>query len=291
MSFMFVVLVYRGFMRREISDKADLVERICTYVRSNLGSDLTLSYLEKRFHISRYHLQRVFMEVTGMTPGRWVEQCRINALRNHLKNGEPMPGAVYGNGYGSHNWLYEDHLSKLEMTHASYRKGGEGAEIRYMTSECSFGFILVAETDHGVCSVSIADGEKELENSIRMEFPKASLTRSESVRKTLDSVLSYLGGRMSDLPLDIDGTEFQKRVWAAILTIPYGETRSYSEVAVTLGEPRAHRAVANACAANPVPLIIPCHRVIRNSGDLGGYGPGVDRKKYLLELERADPQV
>ncbi len=266
--------------------KEELVEKICNYIRSNLSGDLTLRSLEKRFQVGRYSLQRVFIEVMGMSPRQYAEQCRIHALKGNLRNGKPLPEAIYSTGYASQSWLYEDYLSKLAMSPSSYRKGGEGASIRFLTSECRLGFLLVAETDYGICSVSIADDELQLETALIREYPRAVITRSESARKSLDSVLSYFDGQLLNLPMDISGTEFQKRVWAAIMAIPYGETRSYNEVAATVGKPKAYRAVANACASNPIPLIIPCHRVIRNNGELGGYGMGARRKKYLLDMEK-----
>lgn len=266
--------------------KVDIVEDVCNYIRRNPSSDLSLTFLGEKFGVSKYSLQRKFREVMGITPRKYVEECRINLLKNNLKEGEAIPGAVYSTGYNSSSWLYEGSSSKLGMRPSSYRNGGEGMEIRYLTAQCRLGWLIVAETEHGICALSLADSEVQLIEHMRHEFPKADLSRSESVRKRLDSVLDYFEGQLLNLPVDVQGTEFQKRVWAAISTIPYGETRTYNEIAESIGHPRAYRAVANACGANPVPLIVPCHRVVRKDGGMGGYALGVQRKRYLLDMEK-----
>lgn len=158
--------------------------------------------------------------------------------------------------------------------------------INYLIERSKLGYLLVAETSYGICSVSIADSEEQLISSLKREFPQGKVLRSEKVRKRLKSVLDYFEGQLLNLPVDVNGTDFQKRVWSAIASIPYGETRSYNQIAEMIGKPKAYRAVANACGANPVPLIIPCHRVIRKDGSIGGYGLGPERKRYLLEMER-----
>ena len=173
------------------------------------------------------------------------------------------------------------------MTPSEYRKGGAGIQIRYLIAESKLGFILVAETDKGICSVSMADAPDQLIRHLSSEFHKATLLQSEEVRDRMNAILEYLDGKKLNLPVDVQGTEFQKRVWAAISRIPYGETRSYNKIAEEIGMPKAYRAVANACGANPVPLIVPCHRVIRKNGGLGGYGMGIERKKYLLAMEKS----
>ena len=172
------------------------------------------------------------------------------------------------------------------MQASSYRKGGAGTEIRYMISGCRLGFLIVAETDHGVCALSIGDTEEQLIRSLTGEFPRADIRRSDSVKKSIDAVLGYFEGQLLNLPLDIHGTDFQKRVWSALRTIPYGEVRTYQQVAEMINMPKAHRAVANACASNPVPLIVPCHRVVRKDGGIGGYALGAWRKKILLQREK-----
>lgn len=267
-------------------DKAEVVERICNYIRQHPSEDLSLSSLESHFNLSRYVIQKAFKEIMGIAPRKYVEECRILLLKRNLREGEPIPQAIYNAGYNSQSWLYEDPFSKLGMTLPSYRKGGSGATIHYLTAPCKLGFVLVAETVHGICSISMADTEEQLVESLRKEYPNADIVESEHARDRLVSVLSYFEGQLLSLPLDVGGTEFQRRVWAAISAIPYGETKSYNDIATDIGMPKAYRAVANACGANPVPLVVPCHRVIRKDGGLGGYGLGIERKKFLLDMEK-----
>lgn len=171
------------------------------------------------------------------------------------------------------------------MTPATYRKGGEGATIAYAVGDSSLGRLLVATTSHGICSVKAGRNDPELVRSLRAEFPRATIMKSSKATRYLNALNEHLNGQEVKFPLDIRGTDFQMKVWTALRDIPLGETRSYCEVAEMVGEPRAVRAVANACASNPVPLIIPCHRVIRKDGSLGGYGLGIGRKKALLSSE------
>ena len=282
--------IRQGMMDKRNSSstsKSDLVESICKFIKSNPSRNVSLHTLETRFGMSRFYIQKTFKEVMGISPRKYAEECRILLLKKNLKEDQPIPRAVYKAGYNSHSWLYGAQSSKLGMTPSSYRKGGKGATIFYLTARCKLGYPLVAETKYGICSLSLADDEDTLVSFLGKEFPNADIVRSEQVRGRLNSVLDYFEGQLLSLPLDIIGTEFQKRVWSALLNIPYGETRSYHQVAEMIGSPKAVRAVANACASNPVPLIIPCHRVVRKDGGLGGYGLGVGRKKYILEMEKS----
>ncbi len=265
--------------------KMSLVEDICNYIRSSPSSDLSLAALERQFKVSRFTIQKSFKELMGISPRKYVEECRILLLKRNLRGGKPMPRAVYDTGYSSQSWLYGDARLKLGMSTASYRKGGDGADIHFQTAQCNMGRLLVAETTHGVCSVNIADNEELLVEALHAEYPRASIVRTDSVRKRIDAILEYFNGKKLVLPFDVDGTDFQRRVWSAILSIPYGQTRTYNEIAKLVGRPGAVRAVANACGANPVPLVIPCHRVVRKDGKIGGYGLGPEKKKALLELE------
>ncbi len=269
-----------------VTTKSDLVESICNFIKSNPSANVSLESLETKFGVSRFILQKTFKEVMGISPRKYAEECRILLLKKNLKDDRPIPKAIYQAGYNSHSWLYRTPSSKLGMTPSSYRKGGQGATIYYLTAKCKLGYVLVAETEYGICSLSLADDENTLISSFLEEFPKAKIVWSEGVRERLNSVLRYFDGQWLNLPLDVIGTEFQKRVWSALLEIPYGETRSYQQVAEMIGSPKAVRAVANACASNPVPLIIPCHRVVRKDGGLGGYGLGVARKRYIVQMER-----
>ena len=269
-----------------VKEKTALVERICDYIKQNPTEKLTLSSLEKKFGLNKFYLQKTFKGIMGITPRKYVEECRIQVLKRNLREGVPIPSAIYKSGYNSQSWLYEKTSTKLGMPASSYRKGGEGAEIRYMISECKLGFLIVAETDHGVCALSIGDSVEQLVDSLKREFPKADIKSSDSVKERFNAVLGYFDGQLLNLPLDVQGTDFQKRVWSALRTIPYGEVRTYQQVADMIDMPKAYRAVANACASNPVPLVVPCHRVVRKDDGLGGYALGIWRKEYLLKMEK-----
>jgi len=267
--------------------KESLVKEVCDYIRENLDSRVNLSSLGEHFRISPYRLQRMFTEVMGISPRKYVEENRIGVLKLRLANGEPVVGALRRTGYSSQSWLYENSRARLGMTPATYKGGGSGTSIAYATGDCPIGRLLVAATEHGICTIDVGDDDEALLAALRREFPKALLVRDEKARRYLDGVNRHLQGQEAKLPLDLRGTDFQIKVWTALQRIPLGQTRSYSEVAMMVGEPRAVRAVANACASNPVPLIVPCHRVIRKDGSLGGYGLGLPRKKVLLATERS----
>ena len=269
------------------SRNADLVGRICDFIRVNSTSKITLRSLGERFAMSPFHLQRVFSEVMGMSPRKYLEEYRLHDLRSRLAKGEPVVNALRGTGYSAQSWLYEDSRTRLGMTPATYRNGAPGTLITYATGDSSLGRLLVAATEHGVCSVKAGRSDDELVRALRKEFPRAQISRGQRARRFLEALNHHLSGQEVKLPVDIRGTDFQLKVWMALRDIPPGETRSYSDMARIIGEPKAVRAVANACASNPVPLIIPCHRVIRKDGSLGGYGLGIGRKKTLLSNERA----
>ncbi|MDA4115917.1 MAG: methylated-DNA--[protein]-cysteine S-methyltransferase [Thaumarchaeota archaeon] len=269
------------------SKRLDLVEEVCGYLRENPAAKITLADLGRRFGVSPYHLQRTFVRVMGISPRRYLEECRVALLKLRLARGEPVVNALRGAGYSSHSWLYKDSRVKLGMTPANYKAGGAGRLVTYAVGDSALGRLLVAATSHGICAVNVGEDDTGLVEALRREFPKARLAKSRLASRFLRALNRRLEGQAVKLPLDVRGTDFQLRVWTALRLIPAGSTCSYSEVAAMIGEPRAARAVANACAANPVPLIIPCHRVIRNDGGVGGYALGVHRKKALLAKERA----
>ena len=279
-------------MQRALSEtkgstrNAELVGRICDFIRENSTSRITLQSLGERFGLSPFHLQRVFSDVMGMSPRKYLEECRLSNLRLRLAKGEPVINALRGTGYSAQSWLYEDSRTRLGMTPGTYKNGAPGTGIEYATGDSSLGRLLVATTEHGICSVRAGRNDEELLRALHAEFPKAKIARGKVARRSLEALNDHLNGQEVKLPVDVRGTDFQLRVWMALREIPLGETRSYSDVARMIGEPRAVRAVANACASNPVPLIIPCHRVIRKDGSLGGYGLGIGRKKALLSRER-----
>jgi AraC family transcriptional regulator, regulatory protein of adaptative response / methylated-DNA-[protein]-cysteine methyltransferase len=270
-----------------ISEKAELVRQICSYIRGAPTSKITLASLGKHFGISQYRLQRIFVEVMGISPRKYLEECRVSILKHRLRRGEPVINALRATGYSSQSWLYEHSRIRLGMTPADYKSGGSGLIIMYATGDSPVGRILVAATQYGICSVNAGNDDKELAAWMRQEYPNAQLVESKKARQFLEGINGYLQGQQAKLPLDVRGTDFQLKVWTALQTIPIGETRSYSDIAQLIGKPKAFRAVANACASNPVPLIVPCHRVIRSDGSLGGYGLGLPRKEKLLELERS----
>ena len=237
--------------------------------------------------MSPFYLQRIFSDVMGVSPRKYLEEWRLSELRARLARGEPVLRALRGTGYSAQSWLYEDSRTRLGMTPATYRNGAPGTLVAYATGDSALGRLLVAATRHGICSVRVGRNDEELVRALRREFPRARVVKGGMARRFLDALNEHLAGQEVKLPVDIRGTNFQLRVWTALRDIPLGETRSYSDVARMIGEPGAVRAVANACASNPVPLIIPCHRVIRKDGSLGGYGLGIGRKRALLLKERA----
>ena len=269
------------------SKNAELVSRVCDYIRENFTMRITLQRLGERFGMSPFHLQRIFSEVMGMSPRMYLEECRLHDLRSRLAKGEPVVNAIRGTGYSAQSWLYDGSRARLGMTPATYRNGAPGTVIAYATGYSALGRLLVAATEHGVCSVKAGRTDDELVRALRKEFPRARIAKGQRARRFLAALNDHLSGQEVKLPVDIRGTDFQLKVWMALRDIPLGETRSYSDVARLIGSPTATRAVANACASNPVPLIIPCHRVIRKDGSLGGYGLGIGRKKTLLSTERA----
>jgi AraC family transcriptional regulator of adaptative response/methylated-DNA-[protein]-cysteine methyltransferase len=205
-----------------------------------------------------------------------------------LRAGTDVTRAIHAAGYGSSSGFYARARAELGMTPSSYRRGGEGMDIAFATSNSPVGQLLVAATARGVCAVSIGEDAATLETALREEYPRATVRRDEAaVRPYVDAVRAHLQDRtpLPALPVDVSGTPFQRRVWHALRGIPAGERRSYGEVAAALGTPRAARAVARACAANRAAIVIPCHRVVRGDGEIGGYRWGDARKEALLAGE------
>jgi AraC family transcriptional regulator of adaptative response/methylated-DNA-[protein]-cysteine methyltransferase len=275
-------------------DKAALatVERACRYIESQreIGEGVvTLTELGAHCRMSPWHLQRLFKEVMGVTPRQYADAHRARRLKDGLQQGESVVGATFDAGYGSSSRLYERAAAELGMTPATYRKGGLGAEIGFAIAASPLGRLLAGATSKGVCFVGIGEDDRLLEAELRGEFPQAAAIRRDEGRlgSAMATILAYLGGAQPhiDLPVDIRATAFQRRVWEELRRIPYGETRSYGEIAAAVGAPRAVRAVGRACATNPVALVIPCHRVVREDGSLSGYRWGLARKQALLERE------
>jgi len=252
----------------------------------------------KRAGLSLYHFQRSFKAIAGVTPGQYLEASRLKNLKRGLRKSKDVTEAVYEAGYGSSSRVYERADTRLGMTPNQYRQGGRNISITYATFNSPLGVIMVGATDRGLCFLQFGDTADQLLSALQKEYPSA---RIEAMRepcppefqKWMDALTEHLKGGQPhlDLPLDIRATAFQMRVWNYLQSIPYGEVQSYGEVASGIGLPNATRAVARACATNTVALVIPCHRVIRGTGQLGGYRWGLDRKRTLIDRERATKAV
>jgi AraC family transcriptional regulator of adaptative response/methylated-DNA-[protein]-cysteine methyltransferase len=265
------------------------VERACRYIREHCDERITLASLGRHVGGSPHHLQRTFSRVVGVSPQQYAEACRVGRFKAELKEGKNVTTAMYGAGYGSSSRLYEKSDRALGMTPATYRRGGLGVSMRYTILDSPLGRLLVAATMRGISSVKLGDSDAALESELRREYPSAALTRDDRrLSASTGVILQHLAGARPSLslPVDVQATAFQWRVWRQLQAIPYGQTRSYGDVARRLGRPTAARAVAQACARNPVALVIPCHRVVSGDGTSGGYRWGVERKKALLEQER-----
>jgi AraC family transcriptional regulator of adaptative response/methylated-DNA-[protein]-cysteine methyltransferase len=269
--------------------QSDWAKEVCRYIEQHLDESLTLERLGKVFRQSPFHLQRRFKSALGITPREYGDSCRLRLLKRNLQAGDNVTRAMYDAGYGSSSRLYEKTASQLGMTPDKYRRGAIAATVRYAIADSPLGRMLVAATDKGVCAIQFARSDGELIEGLKREFPFAVRKPDQSgLQAWVESLLSTMTGHESNaaLPLDIRATAFQRRVWTYLQSIPFGATRSYSEVAKAIGQPSASRAVARACATNPVAVAIPCHRVVREDGSISGYRWGVERKKVLLEMEQ-----
>lgn len=270
-----------------VREAAAYIER-----RSEEEADGPVSLKELGDHtgISPWHLQRQFKRVLGVSPRQYDDALRMKRLRRGLKSGGGVAGATFEAGYGSSSRVYERADAALGMTPANYARGGQGQLIRYGIAPCALGLVLVAATDRGICRVELGSSEAIMIGHLRSEFPAAEIERDErALAKFVAEILRRLEGAAphKELPLDIRATAFQRQVWEELRRIPVGETRSYAEIAAAIGKPAAVRAVGNACANNPVAIAIPCHRVLRNNGKLGGYAWGIQRKQALIAAEQA----
>jgi AraC family transcriptional regulator of adaptative response/methylated-DNA-[protein]-cysteine methyltransferase len=265
-----------------------LAERVRRYIDEHTGEPLPLERLAREAGASPAHLQRIFTRIVGLSPKQYQEQRRVGAFKSALRRGRTVTSATYEAGFGSGRRIYEAAGDAFGMTPGAYRRRGVGVTIHYTAVPTSLGLLLVAVTQRGVCSVSLGDDEAALVETLRKEFPAAALVRATDARDRLvDAVVAHVEGRASseELPLDVRATAFQWQVWRALQRIPEGATRSYQAVAEELGRPTAARAVARACASNRVAVLIPCHRVVRGDGALGGYRWGIARKAALLARE------
>jgi len=271
------------------SPQAELVRRVCHAIEAATDERTSLARLAGVAQLSPHHLQRTFRRVMGITPRQYADAVRVARLKTNLRKGNDVTTALYEAGYGSSSRLYEHSDVQLGMTPATYRRGGAGMKITYTIADCALGRVLVAGTERGVSAVYLGDADARLVAALGEEYPQAEIARSSSDHaQWVRAIVRHLGGQQPqlDLPTDVQATAFQRRVWEGLRRIPYGATRTYSEVARMLGRPKATRAVARACATNPTSIVVPCHRVIRTDGSLGGYRWGLQRKQELLEQER-----
>jgi len=268
--------------------RREAVMRACALIHEAETAP-SLDALAETAGMSRFHFHRQFKREVGLTPKQYIAARRAQAVRNALPGATSVTAAIHDAGYASAARFYERAGATLGMQPAAYRAGGAGQTIRHGFGDSTLGRVLAAATERGLCAIFLGDRDDDLSEALRKRFPKARLQPAAAdVTERIAAVLAHIEGegRADGLPLDVQGTAFQQRVWAALSRIPWGETRTYSEIAQAVGAPTATRAVANACGANPLAVLIPCHRVLRADGGLGGYRWGVARKKALLDRER-----
>ena len=262
-----------------------ILEKARSYLDSRRGERVTLERLAAAVGASPFHLQRRFKEAFGVSPRDYQDAHRVESVKSSLKNGSRVTDALFDAGYGSVSRFYEK--PRLGMSARDYRAGGKGQRIGFCSFKSSLGTVLIAATEKGLCSVKLGDDVHRLRTLLAEEFSAAQIVESD-LKDLKQKILAFVEGEASlaRLPLDIRGTLFQRRVWDELRRIPRGETRTYREIAGAIGAPAAVRAVGSACGANPVALVVPCHRAVRTDGGLGGYAWGLQRKKKLLALEK-----
>lgn len=273
----------------ESAPAVDRVVRACRAIASRQGRGISIQRLASSLRISPHQLLRSFKQTLGITPRDFADACRTGCLKRALRSGNGVADASYAAGFGSGSRVYERAASTLGMTPARYAAGAKGERVTYAIAPSSLGHVLVARTPRGVCSVAIGDNNQALAAALIREFPEAALSNGdEQLQETVRRVVASIDGTASDprVPLDVRATAFQQRVWRELQRIPRGTTRTYQEIAQQIGHPTAARAVARACATNPVAILVPCHRVVRADGARGGYRWGADRKARLLDAER-----
>lgn len=262
-----------------------LITQACQQIES-AETEPTLTELAESANMSKWHFQRVFKQTVGLTPKQYAKAKRTQRFRASLKTSPTVTDAIYDAGFGSSSHAYEKEI--LAMTPTTYRNGADGLHIRYTISPCSLGQVIIAMTERGVCAIAFNDDEASLVAELNKSFPKAEIMKAEDdLAETVGAVVALIDEPSAnhDLPLDIQGTVFQEQVWQALRGIPAGTTIGYAELAQRIGRPKASRAVAQACGANKIAVAIPCHRVVRSDGSLGGYRWGIERKEVLLARE------
>jgi len=276
--------------------RAEAVARVCREIEARIHGDgagagespVTLSALSRTAGMSPHQLERAFRSLMGITPRQYADAQRMRRLKSSLRKGDDVTTALYDAGFGSSSRLYERAPSHLGMTPATYRRGGAGMQIHYTIANSPLGRLLVGATDKGISALYLGESDGKLEAALEKEYPRAEIRRDRNgMEGWVEQILAHLRGQAPrlDLPTDVQATAFQRRVWEELRRIPYGTTRTYSQIARAIGKPRAIRAVARACATNPVSVVVPCHRVVREDGKLAGYRWGLQRKRALLEHE------
>ena len=273
----------------------EIEARIHASMDSGAGEDapVTLAALSAPLGMSPHQLERAFRAVMGITPRQYADAHRMRRLKSRLRKGDDVTTALYDAGFGSSSRLYERAPSQLGMTPATYRKGGAGMRIAYTIVSSPLGRLLVGATSRGISAVYLGEADAPLEAALEKEYPRAEISRDRNgLEGWVGKILAHLRGRepQLDLPTDVQATAFQRRVWEELRRIPFGATRTYAQVARAIGRPKAVRAVARACATNPVSVVVPCHRVVREDGNLAGYRWGLGRKRALIEHESAIAQ-
>ena len=271
-----------------LSDAERTIEKARAYLDANGDRVVPLAELAKHSGLSVSHLQRSFKRVVGVSPKEYQDAQRVRQFKSRLRAGDTVSRATYEAGFGSSSRVYERSDELLGMTPASFRRGGAGVRIRYTIATLPVGRVLVATTDRGVCAVELGASDADVTRALAADFPNATIERNDDDQRWVRAVLERIRDprhARGDIPLDVGGTVFQQQVWKALQEIPAGERRSYREVAAAIGRPTATRAVARACATNRIAVVIPCHRVVREDGDLAGYKWGVERKRRLLDDE------
>jgi AraC family transcriptional regulator of adaptative response/methylated-DNA-[protein]-cysteine methyltransferase len=269
------------------AEQTAIIAETCHYIQI-AETEPSLDELAERVGLSPYYFHRVFKTATGLTPKKYAAAYRAQKVRKHLSRNASITETIYDAGFNSNSRFYETSNQRLGMRPKDYRAGGTNTDIRFAVGQCALGAILIAQSDKGICAILLGDDPNALAHNLQDQFPNANLIGGdEKFEQLIAKVVGFVEAPAIglDLPLDVRGTAFQERVWQALRQIPAGTTASYAEIARRIGQPRAVRAVAQACGANHLAVAIPCHRVVRSNGDLSGYRWGVERKRELLQRE------
>jgi AraC family transcriptional regulator of adaptative response/methylated-DNA-[protein]-cysteine methyltransferase len=272
-------------LSQAVESELELVQRVCDYIEAHIESAPTLAEIGAHVHMSQFHLQRIFKRVLGITPRQYADGYRLESFKSLLRGGRNVTTALYDAGYGSSSRVYERAPDVLGMTPLTYSKGGAGMEISYLICSCKLGRLLVGTTERGVCAVHLRQSDDELRAMLRREYPLAEISETDEMCSWVQQILAHIDGSRPhlNLPVDIQATAFQLNVWQALRDIPYGESRTYGDIAASLGKPKAARAVAKAVNSNHVAMVIPCHRAGRIDGEATTYySSGAEESRRLM---------